>query len=67
MSTGLTFGTIASLYGLQSGYIDKTQFTVLVTVVIATAVIPTVIAQRFFQPPVQAPQLAEPGETAGGS
>lgn len=50
MSTGLTFGTIASLYGLQAGHIDKTQFTILVTVVITTAVIPTVIAQRFFQP-----------------
>jgi Kef-type K+ transport system membrane component KefB len=52
MSTGLTFGTISSLYGLQAGYINKTQFTVLVTVVIATAIIPTVIAQRFFQPPL---------------
>lgn len=50
MSTGLTFGTISSLYGLQAGYIDKTQFSVLVTVVIATAVVPTAIAQRFFQP-----------------
>jgi len=50
MSTGLTFGTISALYGLQTGHIDKAQFTVLVTVVIATAVIPTVIAQRFFQP-----------------
>ncbi|MBC7293126.1 MAG: cation:proton antiporter, partial [Thermoleophilia bacterium] len=54
MSTGLTFGTISSLYGLQMGYIDKTQFSVLVTVVIATAVIPTAIAQRFFQPPLPA-------------
>ena len=62
MSTGLTFGTIASLYGLQSGYIDKTQFTILVTVVIATAVIPTVIAQRFFQPPVPSAPGAEPVE-----
>lgn len=59
MSTGLTFGTISALYGLQSGYIDKTQFTVLVTVVIATAVIPTVIAQRFFQPPLPAPPAVE--------
>jgi Kef-type K+ transport system membrane component KefB len=61
MSTGLTFGTISALYGLQSGYIDKTQFTILVTVVIATAVIPTVIAQRFFQPPIPAPSAVGPG------
>jgi len=64
MSTGLTFGTIASLYGLQSGHIDKTQFTILVTVVIATAVIPTVIAQRFFQPALTATEV-ESVETNG--
>ncbi len=58
MSTGLTFGTISSLYGLQSGYIDKSQFTVLITVVIATAVLPTIIAQRFFQPPLPEAKVA---------
>ena len=50
MSTGLTFGTISSLYGLQAGYIDASQFSVLVGVVIATAVVPTFIAQRWFSP-----------------
>lgn len=50
MSTGLTFGTIASLYGLNAGIINQAQFSVLVTVVILSAVIPTFIAQRFFQP-----------------
>jgi Kef-type K+ transport system membrane component KefB len=50
MSTGLTFGTISSMYGLQSGFIDRTQFSVLVAVVIASAVVPTVIAQRWFAP-----------------
>jgi Kef-type K+ transport system membrane component KefB len=50
MSTGLTFGTISSLYGLQAGYITASQFSVLVGVVIATAVIPTFIAQRWFSP-----------------
>jgi Kef-type K+ transport system membrane component KefB len=64
MSTGLTFGTIAALYGLQSGYIDKTQFTVLVTVVIASAVIPTVIAQRFFQLPLPAATVLGPDGSA---
>jgi Kef-type K+ transport system membrane component KefB len=50
MSTGLTFGTIASLYGLNAGILDRSQFSVLVTVVILSAVVPTVIAQRFFEP-----------------
>jgi Kef-type K+ transport system membrane component KefB len=50
MSTGLTFGTITSLYGLQSGIIDRTQFSLLITVVVLSAIVPTAIAQRFFQP-----------------
>jgi Kef-type K+ transport system membrane component KefB len=50
MSTGLTFGTISSLYGLQAGIIDETQFSLLVAVVVLSAIVPTVIAQRFLQP-----------------
>jgi Kef-type K+ transport system membrane component KefB len=50
MSTGLTFGTITSLYGLNAGIIDKTQFSLLVTVVVLSAVVPTAIAERWFLP-----------------
>jgi Kef-type K+ transport system membrane component KefB len=50
MSTGLTFGTISSLYGLNAGIIDKTQFSLLITVVVLSAVVPTVIAERWFLP-----------------
>ena len=50
MSTGLTFGTITSLYGLSIGAINKAQFSILITVVILSAIIPTVIALRFFKP-----------------
>ena len=50
MSTGLTFGTIASLYGLNAGIIDRFQFSVLLSVVIGTAIVPTLIAQTWFQP-----------------
>jgi Kef-type K+ transport system membrane component KefB len=53
MSTGLTFGTIASIYGLDAGIIDRFQFSVLLTVVIATAIVPTVIAQTWFRPAVE--------------
>jgi Kef-type K+ transport system membrane component KefB len=51
MSTGLTFGTISSLYGLNAGIIDRTEFSLLVSVVVLSAIVPTAIAQRFFQPP----------------
>jgi hypothetical protein len=53
MSTGLTFGTISSLYGLNAGIIDKTQFSLLVTVVVLSAVVPTAIAERWFLPEVE--------------
>jgi Kef-type K+ transport system membrane component KefB len=52
MSTGLTFGTISATYGLNAGIIDQAQFSVLVSVVVLTAVVPTAIAQRFFTPAV---------------
>ncbi|OGP12395.1 MAG: potassium transporter [Deltaproteobacteria bacterium GWA2_50_8] len=50
MSTGLTFGTIASVFGYEAGFINQTQYSVLVGVVIASAVIPTFIAQKWFMP-----------------
>jgi Kef-type K+ transport system membrane component KefB len=50
MSTGLTFGTITSLYGLNAGIIDRTKFSLLIAVVVLSAIVPTAIAQRFFQP-----------------
>ena len=50
MSTGLTFGTISSVFGLYAGYIDQVQYSVLVGVVVASAVIPTFIAQKWFMP-----------------
>ncbi|MBI2504039.1 MAG: cation:proton antiporter [Candidatus Latescibacteria bacterium] len=50
MATGLTFGTISALFGLQNQIIDQAQYTILVTVVILSAVVPTLIAQQFFQP-----------------
>ena len=50
MNTGLTFGTICAIYGLNNGIINKNQYSILVVVVILTAIIPTIIAQLFFQP-----------------
>lgn len=57
MSTGLTFGTISALFGLNHGVIDATQYTVLVTVVILTALVPTFFAQQFFRPAVGPPSV----------
>src|SRR5256885_5622295 len=53
MATGLTFGTISALFGLQNKIIDASQYTILVSAVILSAFVPTLIAQKFFQPTVQ--------------
>jgi len=53
MATGLTFGSISALFGLSHGYIDQSQYTILVTVVILSAVVPTLIAERFFRPELE--------------
>jgi Kef-type K+ transport system membrane component KefB len=50
MSTGLTFGTISALFGLENHIISQAQYTVLVAVVILSAVVPTLIGERFFMP-----------------
>jgi Kef-type K+ transport system membrane component KefB len=50
MSTGLTFGAIASLFGLQAGIITPSQYSILVGVVVASGVVPTFIAQKWFMP-----------------
>jgi Kef-type K+ transport system membrane component KefB len=52
MATGLTFGSIAALFGLTHHVITKTQYTELVTVVILSAFVPTLIAQQLFRPRV---------------
>lgn len=63
MSTGLTFGTISALFGLTNHIIDQGKYTILVTAVIGSAVVPTLIAQKWFQPefkPIDAPPIAKP-------
>lgn len=50
MCTGLTMGTISALFGYEAGLIDQGQFSVLVAVVVASAVLPTILAQRVFHP-----------------
>lgn len=50
MSTGLTFGSISALFGLSHGIIDRAQYSLIILAVIASAVVPTLIANAFFMP-----------------
>lgn len=62
MSTGLTFGTISALFGLNHGIIDQNQYSHLVATVIASAVVPTLLANARFMPRYLLP--AREGEAA---
>jgi Kef-type K+ transport system membrane component KefB len=67
MSTGLTFGSISALFGLTNHIIDQQQYTILVTTVIGSAVVPTLIAQKWFMPtyrPLEAIDVEQVGAPA---
>jgi hypothetical protein len=69
MSTGLTFGTISALFGLTHHVITQEQYSFLVAAVIASAVVPTLIANAFFIPYDLLPKRTErtiPGITPVG-
>jgi glutathione-regulated potassium-efflux system ancillary protein KefC len=61
MSTGLTFGTISALYGLAHGLVTNEQYSFLVAAVIASAVVPTIIAEIAFVPLHLLPTAEHPG------
>ena len=64
MATGLTFGSISALFGLTHHLIDKVQYTELVTVVLLSALVPTLVAQQLFRPvlPTDRDELEALGE-----
>ena len=64
MATGLTFGSIAALYGLTNKLVTQQQYSILVTVVILSAFVPTLVAQQWFHPQLEGLD-EELEETAG--
>ncbi len=50
MSTGLTFGLVACLFGLNAGLIDQSIYSVLTGVLVLSAVLPSFVAQKWFMP-----------------
>ncbi len=56
MASGLTFGTISALFGLSNKIIDENQYSTLVAAIIATAVVPTLIANSLYLPRHRLPQ-----------
>jgi Kef-type K+ transport system membrane component KefB len=64
MSTGLTFGTISALFGLSHGYIDQSMYTILVTTVILSALVPTIVATTLFEPRIRGDEERDEVEAA---
>ena len=53
VDTGLTFGAMTTIFGLNMGYIDNTQFSLLLGTIIRSqlySVIPTVVAPKMVLP-----------------
>ncbi|HEX3005424.1 cation:proton antiporter [Cellulomonas sp. SG140] len=67
MSTGLTFGTIAALFGLNHQIVSTAQYSILVAAVVGSAVIPTVIANAFFLPRHLLPDRTEVTRDVAGA
>lgn len=67
MSTGLTFGSISALFGLNHGIVTDAQYSYLVAAVIGSAVVPTLIANAFFLPRHLLKQPTPPAEVIGAA
>ncbi|OWT33772.1 potassium transporter [Methanobrevibacter sp. 87.7] len=50
MSTGLTFGLVAAVFGLNNGVISQTVYSVLTGVLVLSAVLPTFVAEKWYSP-----------------
>lgn len=64
MSTGLTFGSISALFGFTHHIVDEAQYSYLIAAVVASAVVPTMIANAFFMPRHLLPRDEIVGTTA---
>jgi len=62
--TGLTFGSISAVFGLTHGIVDKAQYSYLIAAIVASAVVPTLIANAFFMPRHLLPQVERPSAAA---
>ncbi|MGJ0454030.1 MAG: hypothetical protein ACR65T_12510 [Methylocystis sp.] len=60
MAPGLTFGSISALFGLSNKLIDENQYSTLVAAIIATAIVPTMIANSLYLPRHRLPREAAP-------
>lgn len=50
MSTGLTFGLVAAVYGLNQGLITQTVYSLITGILVVSAILPSFIAEKWYSP-----------------
>ena len=50
MSTGLTFGLVAAVFGLNNGIINQTEYSVITGILVLSAILPTFVAEKWYTP-----------------
>ena len=50
MSTGLTFGLVAAVFGLNNALINQTEYSVITGILVLSAILPTFVAEKYYTP-----------------
>ena len=49
-STGLTFGLVAAVFGLNNTLINQTEYSVITGILVLSAILPTFVAEKYYTP-----------------
>lgn len=50
MSTGLTFGLVAAVFGLNNGIINQSEYSIITGILVLSAILPTLVAEKWYFP-----------------
>lgn len=50
MSTGLTFGLVTAVFGLNNALINQTEYSVITGILVLSAILPTFVAEKYYTP-----------------
>ena len=48
--TGLTFGLVAAVFGLNNALINQTEYSVITGILVLSAILPTFVAEKYYTP-----------------
>ena len=50
MSTGLTFGLVAAVFGLNNALINQTEYSIITGILVLSVILPTFVAEKYYTP-----------------